>query len=171
MNVLLISTYELGHQPFGLASPAAWLRQAGFSVVCLDLAREPMREELVRQADFIAFYLPMHTATRLAARVAPAARRLNPAAHMCFYGLYAPLNADYLRKLGAQTILGGEFEGELVKAAGRVRDGLSNGAGEQPAPFVSLDRLNFVRPDRDGLPHLNRYAHLENTESGSRVVG
>ncbi|MCD6031138.1 MAG: hypothetical protein K0S78_3312, partial [Thermomicrobiales bacterium] len=28
MNVVLISTYELGRQPFGLASPAAWLREA-----------------------------------------------------------------------------------------------------------------------------------------------
>ena len=27
MRALLISTYELGHQPFGLASPAAWLRR------------------------------------------------------------------------------------------------------------------------------------------------
>ena len=26
MRALLISTYELGRQPFGLASPAAWLR-------------------------------------------------------------------------------------------------------------------------------------------------
>src|SRR2546427_3999501 len=26
LKVLLISTYELGRQPFGLASPAAWLR-------------------------------------------------------------------------------------------------------------------------------------------------
>ena len=29
VNVLLISTYELGRQPFGLASPAAWLRADG----------------------------------------------------------------------------------------------------------------------------------------------
>ena len=29
MNVVLISIYELGRQPFGLASPAAWLRLCG----------------------------------------------------------------------------------------------------------------------------------------------
>jgi hypothetical protein len=29
MKAILISTYELGRQPFGLASPAAWLRDAG----------------------------------------------------------------------------------------------------------------------------------------------
>ena len=31
-RVLLLSTYELGRQPFGLASPAAWLRDAGCDV-------------------------------------------------------------------------------------------------------------------------------------------
>lgn len=40
MNALLISTYELGHQPFNLASPAAHLLKAGHHVQCLDLAIE-----------------------------------------------------------------------------------------------------------------------------------
>jgi len=110
VNALLISTYELGRQPFGLASPAAWLRRAGASVSCLDLSREPLRDGPVRSADFIAFFLPMHTATRLAVDVLPEIRRLNPRAHLCFYGLYAAVNGGFLRKLGAETILGGEFE-------------------------------------------------------------
>ncbi|MGH7474208.1 MAG: CUAEP/CCAEP-tail radical SAM (seleno)protein, partial [Candidatus Methylomirabilales bacterium] len=64
MQVVLISTYELGRQPFGLASPAAWLRKAGARVTCLDLAVEPLDEEAVCAAQVVAFYLPMHTATR-----------------------------------------------------------------------------------------------------------
>jgi len=68
-NVVLISTYELGRQPFGLASPAAWLRQAGASVTCMDLAQQRLDEEAVRGADLVAFYAPMHTATRIASRV------------------------------------------------------------------------------------------------------
>lgn len=168
MNVVLISTYELGHQPFGVASPAAWLRRAGMNVACLDLSREPMREELVKQADFIGFYLPMHTATRLAARVAPVVKEINPAAHLCFYGLYAPLNAEYLRKLGAQTIIGGEFEEELVKAAERVG---TNTAPRQAEPLVSMERLQFQTPVRSGLPRLDRYARLERPGLGSRVAG
>ena len=40
MRVVLISTYELGRQPFGLASAAAWLGQAGHEIMCLDLAVE-----------------------------------------------------------------------------------------------------------------------------------
>src|SRR5215472_7372970 len=96
VNVVLISTYELGRQPFGLASPAAWLRRAGSTVTCLDLSREALPPDTIERADFIAFYLPMHTATRLAVQVLPAVRQLNPRAHLCFYGLYAPVNEDYL---------------------------------------------------------------------------
>ncbi len=66
MNVVLLSTYDLGHQPFGLASPAAWLREAGASVTCNDLAVDDLDEQAVRDAGLIAVYLPMHTATRLA---------------------------------------------------------------------------------------------------------
>ena len=74
MNILLISTYELGRQPFGLASPAAWLRARGHHVSCLDLTRETLDEEAILAADLISFYVPMHTATRLAAGLVPKVR-------------------------------------------------------------------------------------------------
>ena len=114
MKIVLISTYELGRQPFGLASPAAWLRADGVEVVCFDLSREELTEAVVREADAIAFYVPMHTATRLAVALLPRIREINPRAHLCFYGLYAPVNEAYLRGLGVETILGGEFEEGLV---------------------------------------------------------
>src|ERR1044071_6282249 len=97
-SVLLISTYELGRQPFGLASPAAWLRVAGAQVRSLDLSREPFDEAAARDASLIAFYLPMHTATRLAVPVIKRVRELNPQARLCAYGLYAPMNSGYLRE-------------------------------------------------------------------------
>ena len=87
MNTVLISTYELGRQPFGLASPAAWLRKRGHQVTSLDLAREPLDEAAIRSAELVAIYLPMHTATRLAAQLIPPLRKLNPDAHYCCYGL------------------------------------------------------------------------------------
>jgi hypothetical protein len=62
----------------------------------------------------------MHTATRLAAKLIPSLREQNPAAHFCCYGLYAPMNAKYLRSLGVGTILGGEFESGLARLAGRL---------------------------------------------------
>ena len=69
VRVLLVSTYELGRQPFGLASPAACLRADGHQVTCTDLAVEKLSLDTVRNADLIAFHLPMHTATRLAVPV------------------------------------------------------------------------------------------------------
>ena len=116
MRIVLLSTYDLGHQPFGLASPARWLRRAGAVVDCVDLAVRPLAAatSLFVQAQLIAIYLPMHTATRLALEVIPRLRRLNPAAQLCAYGLYAPLNEDCLRQVGVQTILGGEFEQGLL---------------------------------------------------------
>jgi len=114
MNVVLISTYELGHQPFGLASPAAWLKAVGAAVTCLDLAVQQLAEADIAGADLIAFYVPMHTATRIAAQFIPRIKTINPHAHICCYGLYAPMNEAYLRGLGVESIIGGEFEEELV---------------------------------------------------------
>src|SRR6185437_57241 len=149
MKIVLISTYELGRQPFGLASPSAWLRRSGAEVGCLDLSREPFRGEAIRDAALIAFYVPMHTATRLAAELLKTIRELNPDAHICFYGLYAPVNEDWLRKLGVQTILGGEFEQGLMDLARRISDGRA--AHTQSEPVISLARQKFAVPDRTGL--------------------
>ncbi len=172
MNVLLISTYELGRQPFGLASPAAWLRREGCAVRCLDLSVETLPEPAVAGADLIAFHVPMHTATRLAVRAVERVRELNPRAQLCFYGLYAPLNEDLLRRLGAATILGGEFEQGLASLARRLATG-APGAAEtgQAEPRVSLARQQFLVPERDGLPALDRYARLHVTAGDLRIVG
>ena len=157
-KVVLISTYELGRQPFGLASPAAWLRQAGASVISLDLAVQSLDEEAIRAADLVAFYVPMHTATRLASAFAPRVKALNPHAHLCFYGLYAPVNEGYLRSLGAETVLGGEFEAGLVSLLARLPGGANRDG--QPEPVISLARQKFLVPDRDDLVSLSRYASL-----------
>jgi len=176
MNVVLISTYELGRQPFGLASPAAWLRRAGAEVTCLDLSCAPggVAEPAVCTADLVAFYVPMHTATRLAIELLPAVRALNPRAHLCCYGLYAAMNEAYLRRLGAQTILSGECEPGLVALVQRLaaeRVDSQAGWDEQPEQRISLDRLQFLVPDRSGLPPLNRYAKLVLPDGARRTVG
>ena len=172
MNVLLISTYELGRQPFGLASPAAWLREAGASVTCLDLSRSALGEEPVRSADLVAFYVPMHTATRIAAQIVGRVRELNPHAHLCFFGLYAAVNEGYLRELGAGTILGGEFEEGLLALVQRLA-AISNYAQppQQPEPLVSTARQRFRIPDRTDLPALERYARLDLGDGEQGVVG
>ena len=175
MNVLLISTYELGRQPFGLASPAAWLRRAGAEVNCLDVSREEFREDWVRCADLIAFYVPMHTATRLAVMLLEPVRRLNPRAHVCFYGLYAPMNAEYLRGLGVNSIIGGEFEGALQRLHEGLKkefiaEGTENAGGAEKSG-ISLDRQEFLVPDRAGMPGLKSYAHLRMPGGAHRIAG
>ncbi len=172
VKVVLISTYELGRQPFGLASPAAWLRRAGGVVTSLDLAVQRLDEDAIRAADLVAFHVPMHTATRLASAVVPRVKALNPDAHLCFYGLYAPVNEGYLRGLGADTILGGEFETGLVSLVGRLRGG-KNGEGQVPQPesLISLGRQRFLVPDRSGLAPLARYATLTLEDGRPRTVG
>src|SRR3954466_6191602 len=114
VRVLLISTYELGRQPFGLASPAAWLRAAGCEVRCCDLAVGALDEAAVRAADLVALHLPMHTATRLALRMLPRLCSLAPHATFAAFGLYAATNADVLRAAGVTHAIAGEFEAELV---------------------------------------------------------
>ncbi|MCH8112824.1 MAG: radical SAM protein [Proteobacteria bacterium] len=172
MKVLLVSTYELGHQPFGLASPAAWLAEVGAEVSCLDLAVESLDEEAVRAAGLIAVYLPMHTATRLASIVVPRIRAFNPSAHLCFYGLYAPLNEGFLRtELGGGTVLGGEFESGLVSLYKRLSANGSVALEPQSEPVISLIKQNFRVPRREGLPQLSRYAYVEMGQERRRTVG
>jgi radical SAM superfamily enzyme YgiQ (UPF0313 family) len=160
VKIVLISTYELGRQPFGLASPAAWLRAAGHEVTVADLSNSHMPAQAVSEAGMIAFFLPMHTATRLFLRLVERVRALNPQARLCAYGLYAPLNEAVLKHAGVDTILGGEFEAALVEAAG----------GSVPGVNVSLARQQFLVPDRAGLPPLGAYAHLV-ADGGTRRVG
>ncbi|MGH9554451.1 MAG: radical SAM protein, partial [Terriglobales bacterium] len=172
MNVLLLSAYESGHQPFGLASPAAWLREDGFCVGVLDLSQTLLNEEAVRDASLIAFYLPMHTATRISLRVIARAAALNPTAHLCAYGLYAPPNAEMLRRSGVDAILGGEFESGLLALAQRLRaSGAGNGIDPQREPEINLERQQFRVPDRSGLPELEHYSHLVLPDGAECVAG
>lgn len=159
MKALLLSTYELGHQPLHLASPLGFFDRAGVDARAIDLAVEPLDEAAVRAADFIGVAVPMHTALRLGAEVGARVKALNPRAHLCYYGLYAPLNRDFLVAHGADSIVGGEYEAELLRLCGGAE-----------ARAVVLDRLDFAVPARARLPLIDRYAHLV-TDDGERAAG
>jgi radical SAM superfamily enzyme YgiQ (UPF0313 family) len=179
VRVLLISTYDMGRQPFGLASPAAWLLEAGVDVRCVDLAKEKLSDETIRGAGVIGFFLPMHTATRLALPVIDRVRAANPCARLVAFGLYAPLNDAPLRDRGITDVLGGEFEEDLVRivsgprpepragrpsAAPARESGAASSAGNavpgERAPS-DIPRLQFRVPARDRLLPLARYATLQ----------
>ncbi len=167
MRVVLLSTYDLGRQPFGLASPAAWLKRAGFDVTCVDLSREKLSADVVAATQLAAIYLPMHTATRLAIPVVQRLRAANPAITIAAYGLYAPLNDALLRENGVSIVLGPECEQDMVNAA----SALSTGTLAPQAHLAPLARLAFIPPDRTGLPALDRYASLQMPDGSQKIVG
>src|SRR6202011_3054996 len=78
----------------------------------------------------------------------------------------ASLNADYLLRHGANSVVGGEYEPGLMDLARSLADGIeSGGEGIQLAgsdrvhPY--LGRMRFLVPARDLLPPLDRYAFLD----------
>ena len=173
--IVLVSTYDLGRQPFGVASPLAWLRRAGVEARAIDLSRDRLSADAVALARVVAFYLPMHTATRLALPVIDRVRSINPAATLCAYGLYAQLNETLLREHGVGTILGPEAEEQLVAIAAGA--GIPSPSAEAArvqgarAADHSVPRLQFIQPDRASLPPLDRYATLVMPDGTRRIVG
>lgn len=172
--VLLISCYELGHQPLALASPLGFLERAGYAPDALDISVEEFDAGKVARAGFVGISVPMHTALRLGVRVAAEARRINPQCHICFYGLYAALNVEYLLAHGGDSVIGGEFESALVALVENLEAGRSGPVEGvhlrgYPAEPV-LERLAFALPSRRALPRLKKYAHIEQ-DGERRLVG
>jgi radical SAM superfamily enzyme YgiQ (UPF0313 family) len=149
MRVLLIATYELGHQPLGLAVPAARLRARGHEVRCRDLQVEAWDPELVAWADRVAVSVPMHTATQIARQVIARVRADRPELPIAGYGLYGQMLEGI-----ADRALAGETDAALVAWVEGVEGGvvvhLPREAAASDAPL----------PARDLLPTLEGYARL-----------
>jgi radical SAM superfamily enzyme YgiQ (UPF0313 family) len=171
-DILLVSTYELGHAPQGVALPAAHLEAAGYHPATLDLAVEPLDEARVRRARLVVTSVPMHTALRLALAVAPRLRALAPGAVLAFHGLYAPLNAGPLLAAGAGAILGAEPGAELVALAAAVEAGGDLSPFVHRGPPAAPPRAEAaLLPSRGGLPPLSRYARLDAGDGTTRLAG
>lgn len=132
MRAVLLSTYDLGHQPLGLASPAAYLEGRGWQVRCFDTAAGTPDPETLAAADLVGFFLPMHTATRLAVPWIRRVKAINPRARLAAYGLYSQLNREYLRELGVRWF----------------------------APPPLSKSADYPVPQRQGLKPLDQYAHM-----------
>jgi radical SAM superfamily enzyme YgiQ (UPF0313 family) len=170
VRVLLISTYDLGRQPLGLAAPTAWLRSAGIDVRAVDTSREPLLDEDISAAGLVAFFLPMHTATRLAVPLVDRVKAVNPDARLAAYGLYAPLNAEWLRERGVDDVLGPDAEHELVSLA-RFQGSRLKAQGSSDEHSSRRNSKEFIQPDRSSLPPLTQYAALQMPDGTRRVVG
>lgn len=163
--VLLVSCYELGHQPLSLASPLAVLRRAGYDAAAVDTAVESLDEATVARARFVGVAVPMHTALRLGVEVAARVRAINPECHVAFYGLYAALNSEYLLRHGVDSCIGGEYETPLLALVEAIGEGADLDlagvirCGHRSAP--ALNRVDFAVPARDDLPPLDEYASLQ----------
>ena len=169
--VLLVSTYELGHQPAGLAQPKAFLERAGFRPSALDLAVEPLDPARVGAARLVLFSVPMHTALRLALRAAERVRALAPEAVLAFHGTYALLHGPLLLRHGA-AVLGGECEENLVALAEAVDGGADLARFRRSGPEAAvLRRLDFPVPSREDLPPPERYARLDDGAGAERLAG
>jgi radical SAM superfamily enzyme YgiQ (UPF0313 family) len=169
VRVLLVSTYDLGRQPFGLASPAAWLEEAGVQVECVDTSREKLTDDRMVRAELVAFYLPMHTATRLAAPLIDRVKRVNPEATLAAYGLYARINEAWLLDKGVAHVLGPEGEQELVELAKGTECGADSTHASDPG--CGSPRHRTLSPQRAGLLPLAKYAALQLPDGSRRVVG
>ncbi len=155
-DVLLVACYELGHQPLAVAWPAAFLEEHGHAPEVMDVSVEPFDAAKAARARVAAISVPMHTALRLGVTVAERIRAVNPSCHICFYGLYATLNADWLLATCADSVLAGEIEPRLVELVERLARGEPTRGAD-----VHRAKLVFPVPSRHRLPSLKKYAHLE----------
>lgn len=164
-TILLISCYELGHQPLHLAMLSSMLQQVGYHPVLVDSAVEALSDEAILSARFVAIAVPMHTALRLGQQVAQRVRKLNPTAHICFYGHYALLNADYLVREHIDSAIGGEYEEPMLRLIAALEQDqpltLPGVFTRQAKSGPWLQRTAYVSPSRQQLPSLEQYAHLE----------
>ncbi len=142
MRVLVVSTYEMGHQPIHAAGPAAALSARGHEVRLLDLSVERWDPGVLADVDRVALSVPMHTAARLVRALLPRIDRPT-----CCYGLYAATCADL-----ADAVVAGEYDDAVVAwvETGDAGEAVQLGRGTNPRPL----------PERAALPALQRYAHL-----------
>ncbi len=163
-RILLISCYELGHQPLGIALPAAFLERAGYLPDTLDLAVQQMDTGKIARARFIGISVPMHTALRIGKEVAARIREINPSCHISFYGLYASLNGEALLEKEADSVIGGEYEDPLLALVESLAQGerpLISGVHTRNHPSAPhLGHQLLPAPSRANLPPLSQYAHL-----------
>jgi radical SAM superfamily enzyme YgiQ (UPF0313 family) len=161
-DILVVSCYELGRQPVAAATALAELRRAGFAPAALDVSVETVDEAAFDRARLVAISVPMHTALRLGVRVA---QRAAEGAHVCFFGLYAELNAGHLLDRHADSVIGGEADvplrllaEALERGEARAVPGVRTVLG---ATRIDRQKREPAVPSRAGLPVLERYAQLE----------
>jgi radical SAM superfamily enzyme YgiQ (UPF0313 family) len=158
VRVLLLSTYELGHQPLHVAAPAGTLLRAGHDVRCVDLSVQALDPESTGWAEAVAVSVPMHTAMRLARSVCARLRSERPDLPVCFYGLYAAVDDGGEHPSRADRAITGEYEPLLAEWLDELAD--RRPSARNGAVRVHLGRQDPSLPARHLLPPLEHYARL-----------
>jgi hypothetical protein len=149
-KLLLLSTYELGEQPLGIAMPGAMLGAAGHELCATDLAIDGWPPGGSASVDGVVCSVPMHTALRLALAAIDRIRMENPQTPVALIGLYAPV-AERIGMLRPGDLASSGIDPtELLTWASRL--------GPRSLHATTQEGL---LPRRDLLPPLDRYAHLE----------
>lgn len=185
-RVVVASTFEGGFQPAAVASALAHLTSNGIEVEGADTWIEPLADEQLAKADLVAISVPLFDSLRGAADLAQRAHRLNPRAHVTFFGQYATVNYRRLAGPYGDSAIVGEWELPLTALSQRVlggdrdpRDmpGLYRPGMADVAPFIPPRgegaAVSRLPPARHLLPPLTRYPQpqVETLCGESKVVG
>jgi radical SAM superfamily enzyme YgiQ (UPF0313 family) len=148
VRLLLLSTYELGHQPLGIAGPARVLGVAGHELRGRDLAVEQLHHDDLSWADAVVCSVPMHTALRLALGVLRSVRASRPEMPIALHGLYAPVGASALRD--GDLAVAGDADGTLLDWASSIGDPATPESPHGPVVRVEIGRRgSLIRTARD----------------------
>jgi hypothetical protein len=175
VKVLLCSTYELGHQPLGIAGPASVLLSAGHDVEAADLSLGEWPADATARADVVVFSVPMHTATELAVHAAARIGQERPRPPFGFIGLYASTLEGHPILRPGDLLAAGETAPALSRWLDDLARGIELAHGLAPSgagggePFaappvrasIDVGRASLASsppPARHLLPALDRYA-------------
>ena len=177
-RAVLVSTYEMGRQPFGPGVGRGMAARRRLGRDCVDAAKEKLREAQLAPpiSSAFTFRCTRRRVWRRRSSTARAARQSR--GRLVAFGLYAPLNEAWLRSIGVDEVLGGEFEEELTAsrarcAAVRRRAGARD-RWRRPSRQVAARRCRgfiFSCPIDAGCRRCRRYATLQMPDGTRRIVG
>ncbi len=156
MNVLLVSTYDLGNQPTTIARHAAHLAAGGHKIKTLDLAIEDFDIEATTWADAVAISIQMHTSAKIALNLVGNLRDSGFKGKIIYFGLSAHLG----ELLFSQGQIDAIFSGESETAFSSYLNQLESGESPAKVNLKLLEKVNHLVPLRSKLKPLDEYSHI-----------